>query len=225
MLISDIGFIRDLVAAIVVGYLLGSIPFAQMAARYSGLNIFATGSRNAGAANVFWNVGHRRGALVLAGDVAKGSLAVLFAYLINDAWPVALLAGTAAVFGHWKSVFSRFRGGDGMAPLMGVAVALTFAPAGLGIIAGLVTVILLWRSHLRSAAGLVTSCTVMLAISQYYETDDQLILALAGLAALVLWRTLIGHRRRTRTASAALNSEAGERVGESDLARAAQENQ
>ena len=67
--------IPRVLAAALVGYLLGSIPFAYLVARLKGIDIFATGSRRAGAANVFWQVGRRRGMLVFACDVVKGALA------------------------------------------------------------------------------------------------------------------------------------------------------
>ena len=73
------GFIllQKLLASLLVGYLLGSVPFAHLAARFKGVDIFATGNRRAGTANVFWNVSRRTGVMVFAADVAKGSLAVL----------------------------------------------------------------------------------------------------------------------------------------------------
>ncbi len=62
--------------AVAAGYLLGALPFAHIASRIRGIDVFSTGSTLAGTANVFFNVGHRTGALVLVGDVAKGSAAV-----------------------------------------------------------------------------------------------------------------------------------------------------
>ena len=59
--------IQKLLAAIVVGYLLGSIPLAHLMARRRGIDIFATGSTRAGTANIFWNISRRNGILVFAG--------------------------------------------------------------------------------------------------------------------------------------------------------------
>ena len=116
--------IPKVLSAVLVGYLLGSIPFARTAARLRGVDIFSTGSHMAGTANVFWNIGRWTGTLVFVGDVAKGSAAVVIAGLLEVPAPLILLVAAAAIFGHWMSVFARFRGGDGMAPLMGVTLAL-----------------------------------------------------------------------------------------------------
>ena len=124
--------VQQVLAAVLVGYLLGSIPFARTAARLRGVDIFATGSHMAGTANVFWNIGRRTGTLVFLGDVAKGAAAVVIAELLEVPGPLILLVGGAAIFGHWMSVFARFRGGDGMAPLMGITLALVPALAILG---------------------------------------------------------------------------------------------
>ena len=116
--------IQKVLSAVLVGYLLGSIPFARTAARLRGVDIFSTGSHMAGTANVFWNIGRWTGTLVFVGDVAKGSAAVVIAGLLEVPAPLILLVAAAAIFGHWMSVFARFRGGDGMAPLMGVTLAM-----------------------------------------------------------------------------------------------------
>jgi glycerol-3-phosphate acyltransferase PlsY len=190
--------IQKLLGAMLAGYLLGSIPFAYLAARYRGLDIFNTGSRTAGTANVFWNIGRRTGTLVFVGDVAKGSAAVLFAGLLDVSWSVALLAGGAAVLGHWKSVFSGFRGGDGMATLIGVTIALEPGMAAMGILIGTGVLLLLRRSPLRSTWGISACFIVMLGVSQYYQVDRDLVMGLVALAMLVLFRSMIGRRGRIR---------------------------
>ena len=190
--------IQTLLASILVGYLLGSIPFAYVAGRFRGVDIFSTGSRTAGAANVYWNIGRRTGTGVFVGDVAKGSAAIIIAQLLDVSGPLALLAGTAAVMGHWKSVFSGFRGGDGMATLMGVTLALAPSLAILGIVAGMAVVLLLWRSAFRSAWGIFTCFAVMLGLSQYYQMDRDLVVELSSLASLVLLRSVVTRRHRSR---------------------------
>ena len=122
---EELLLIQKLLAAIVVGYLLGSIPLAHLFARRRGIDIFATGSTRAGTANIFWNISRRNGVLVFSGDVIKGFLAIQFASLLGIPESAHILAGGAAVAGHWKSIFTRFRGGDGMVVLIGVTFALT----------------------------------------------------------------------------------------------------
>ena len=117
--------ILQLVASGVIGYLLGALPFAQWVSRYiKGVDIFNTGSTLAGTANVFWNVGRRSALLVFAGDVGKGSAAIAVAWALGIEAPWTLIAAAAAIVGHWVSVFSAFKGGDAMTPLIGVSAAL-----------------------------------------------------------------------------------------------------
>ena len=150
----DFPILPSFLAAVLAGYLLGSIPFALLAGKLQGVDVFRTGSRSAGTANVFWNVGRRVGIAVLVGDVAKASAAVLMAQFLGLPWPLVLVVGGACVLGHWNSVFSRFKGGDGMAALMGVAVTLEPVLTVLGAMAGACVLLLLWRSSLRGPAAL-----------------------------------------------------------------------
>jgi glycerol-3-phosphate acyltransferase PlsY len=186
---------QKLLASILVGYLLGSVPFAHLAARLKGVDIFKTGNRRAGTANVFWNVSRKIGVLVLIADVAKGSLAVTIGGLLGLQGPLLVLAGGASVVGHWKSVFTGFKGGDGMATLMGVTLTLTPVLALAGIAAGFVTVVLSWKSHLRSAGGIAACFTVLTALSIFFPEQRDLVFSLTALAALVLCHNLVVRRR------------------------------
>ncbi|MCH7841536.1 MAG: glycerol-3-phosphate acyltransferase [Chloroflexi bacterium] len=200
-MIEGLQQVQTMVLAVAAGYLLGALPFAHIASRIRGIDVFATGSTLAGTANVFFNVGHRTGALVLVGDVVKGAAAVFAAWALGVPPALILVAGGAAVVGHWKSVFTRFKGGDGMAPLMGVAVALMPALAVLGFAAGLATIVLMRRSALRSTWGVSVCFLVMLAISQYYQIERDIVSGLVVLASLVLLRSMFTRRRRLSIAS------------------------
>lgn len=205
---TDYLIIEKLIIALVAGYVLGSIPFAHAVAWVRGVDIFSTGNRKAGTANVFWNVGHRIGTLVFLGDISKGAAAVVIAQLLGLPEMLVLVAGGAAVLGHWKSVFSKFRGGDGMAPLMGVTIALVPDLALVGIAAGLVTMRVLWRTPLRSAWAIVICFNVMLGISQYYSIDRDLVGGMVVLASLVLLRSIYSRRRRAHAFSGMSDEEA-----------------
>lgn len=189
---------QNVVSAIVVSYLLGALPFAHLAGRFKGVDVFSTGNTLAGTANVFFNVGHRTGVLVFLGDVSKGAAAVVTASLLDISGPWALATGGAAVLGHWKSIFSSFRGGDGMAPLMGVALAIAPALAALGALVGLATIGLMWRSSLRSTWGICACFVVVLGVSQYYQLERGQNSGLFVLATFVLLRSLFTRRRRGR---------------------------
>ena len=190
--------IEKLIASFLVGYLLGSVPFAQVAARLNGMDIFRTGSHKAGTANVFWNVGRRTGAAVLLGDVVKGVLAVAIARLLGLDGLLLLLPAGAAILGHWNSIFTRFRGGDGMATLLGASLALAPVLAVLGIAVGSGVVLALRRSPSRSACGITTCFTVILVLSLYANANQGMALGLAGLAGAVLWHSIVRQRNAGR---------------------------
>jgi len=192
----DFDLMERALVAIFIGYLLGSIPFAPLAGRLKGVDVFTTGSRNAGTANVFFNIGRRIGLLVFVGDVAKGALAIIIAWSLAVTGPLVLLVGAAALLGHWKSLFAGFRGGDGMATMIGLFVTLVPPLGLLGLASGTAVVLLRRRSAFRSAWGMAFSMLVMLSLSLYYQIDRPMVMGLAGLAMLVLSRSIIGHQRR-----------------------------
>ena len=115
-----------LLVALVVGYLLGSIPFGLMLTRLGGAgDIRSIGSGNIGATNVL-RTGRKGLALAtLLFDLLKGFLPVL----LFQRWgglEAGLLAGLGAVVGHCFPVWLRFRGGKGVATAAGVMLALSW---------------------------------------------------------------------------------------------------
>jgi len=209
-MIDNLQILLNMILAVTAGYFLGALPFAHIASRIRGVDVFSTGSTLAGTANVFFNVGHRTGAIVFVGDVAKGAAAVSAAWALGAPPALILVTGSAAVVGHWKSVFTGFRGGDGMAPLIGVSLALMPALAVLGVAAGLATVILIRHSPLRSTWGISACFMVMLAASQYYQIERDLVTGLVILASLVLLRSMFTRRRRLSVQSHPVNRDTGE---------------
>lgn len=115
---------------VVVGYLLGSVPFGVIVARVLNLgDLRKIGSGNIGATNVL-RTGNRGAALAtLLLDAAKGALAVLLARWAAGE-EAAQLAGLAAFLGHCFPVWLRLRGGKGVATFLGVMLALAW-PVGL----------------------------------------------------------------------------------------------
>ena len=193
-----------LIASGVIGYLLGALPFAQWVSRYiKGVDIFSTGTTLAGTANVFWNVGRRSALLVFAGDVGKGSAAIAVAWALGIEAPLTLLAASAAIVGHWASIFSSFRGGDAMTPLIGVSVALVPVLTVLAAVVGVATVLLLRNHNLRSSWGICTGFLLMLGLCLAYDLEPgltanaeiQLVIGLTTLAALVLLRSMVVRHR------------------------------
>lgn len=116
---------EKVIVAIVLGYLLGSIPFAYIAGRLvKGIDIRTVGTKNMGAHNVMLEVGRLVGIAVLILDAGKGALPVLAAHWLDLPDWAALLAGIAAVLGHNFPIFLGFDDGRGMATSVGIVLAL-----------------------------------------------------------------------------------------------------
>lgn len=118
-----------MLAAALMGYLLGSIPFGLLLTRFAGLgDIRAIGSGNIGATNVLRTGNKGLAAATLALDLLKGTLAVIAAGVI---WSpgAALIAGVAAFLGHLFPVWLKFQGGKGVATYIGVLLAWTWTGA------------------------------------------------------------------------------------------------
>ena len=118
--------ILDVILAIILGYLIGSIPNGYLIARLKGIDITQVESGRTGGTNVSRALGWRYGVLVGALDILKGTVAVVLARAIFGNHPdiYAALAGGFAVIGHNWSVFLGFRGGAGGATAAGALLGL-----------------------------------------------------------------------------------------------------
>jgi glycerol-3-phosphate acyltransferase PlsY len=108
-------------------YVLGSIPFGVILARwFGGTDVRKAGSGNIGATNVARVVGPLAGILTLVLDMAKGAAAVLLAeWVSNDSGIWMIVAGFAALVGHCFPIWLKFKGGKGVATAAGVFVVLS----------------------------------------------------------------------------------------------------
>ena len=114
----------DVLGALVVGYLFGSIPSGYLLARAAGLgDVRKIGSGNIGATNVLRTGNKGLAALTLILDALKGTLPVLLASHYLGLYP-ALLAGLGAFLGHLFPVWLGFKGGKGVATYLGVLIGL-----------------------------------------------------------------------------------------------------
>jgi acyl phosphate:glycerol-3-phosphate acyltransferase len=174
----------DLLSALVFGYVLGSIPFGVILTRMAGAgNLHEIGSGGTGATNVLRTGRKGLAAATLLLDLAKGVAVVLVARAI---WPgTEHWAGLAAVIGHCLPVWLRFRGGKGVATLMGVALGLAW-PVGLAF--AVVWLGMLAITRISSAGGM--SAAVAAPLAAYGLGWPHYALALAVMAAFVLWRHL-----------------------------------
>lgn len=119
-----------------VGYLLGSLPFGYLVAKAHGVDIFKAGSGNPGATNVKRVLGAKAGNMVFALDALKGAVAAGWPMLpflhAPDARMMGLVGVIAAVLGHSFSVFTKFKGGKGVATAAGGLVVLMPISCGIG---------------------------------------------------------------------------------------------
>src|SRR5882672_7283039 len=117
-----------------IAYLLGSIPCGYLIVKLKeGRDVRSSGSGNIGATNVLRTAGHGSAVLTLLLAAAKGYLAVWFAgSSSHDAPQTIALAAMAAVLGHLFPVFLRFKGGKGVATVLGVFLYVSTIPILIG---------------------------------------------------------------------------------------------
>ncbi len=175
------------ILALILSYVVGSVPTGLWLGRWlCGVDIRQHGSKNIGATNALRVLGKKMGALALAGDMAKGVVAVLvFARL--SPWPHAtLLCGLAAIVGHTGSVFLKFRGGKGIATSAGVFASLCPIPTAIAVATFAALV------GLTRMVSVGSICAALaLAMSVWALSDDWPMRALAS--AVALW-VIVRHR-------------------------------
>ena len=175
---------------ILLGYAIGSVPFAFLLARRAGIDVRVAGSGNVGAANVLRTSGPQLGVTVMALDIVKGAATVLAAYAAVGSIQSMAAAGAAAVVGHIYPIWLRFHGGKGvavaagafavLAPLATVAATLVFVTA-----VGLTRVISL---------GSVAATIALPPAAWVAGAPTSVLIAASGIASLILFR----HRGNVR---------------------------
>ena len=142
---------------LIVGYLLGSIPFGLILTRLAGSDdIRNVGSGNIGATNVLRTGRKGLAVATLVGDMLKGTAAVVLVnWFTGSEMPeYGLAAGAGAVFGHVYPIWLKFKGGKGVATYIGVLIAVSWPiAAAFGVIWGAVAAL----TRYSSLSGLVAS--------------------------------------------------------------------
>tara|TARA_A100000164_G_scaffold299559_1_gene274269 strand:+ start:223 stop:852 length:630 start_codon:yes stop_codon:yes gene_type:complete len=166
-----------------IGYGLGSVPFGLLLVKLMKLgNLRQIGSGNIGATNVLRTGNKIAAALTLLLDGGKGALAVLFAHsFAGDA--TAQIAGLFAMFGHCYPAWLFFKGGKGVATLLGVLLALNFT-VGIASCATWISITILKRISSLSALVAVVSSILW---SIVFEQQSLIALCII-LNVLVFWR-------------------------------------
>jgi glycerol-3-phosphate acyltransferase PlsY len=173
---------QETLFALALGYLLGSIPFGLILTRLAGKgDVRDIGSGNIGATNVLRTGSKPLAALTLILDCLKATAAVLIAQrLWGTQWgPVA---GGAALIGHLYPVWLKFKGGKGVATLLGVLIPLL--PVAAAVYAA-VWILLLLTIRISSVAGMAAAISAPVTAAILHSP---LLPMLLGFALLVLWK-------------------------------------
>jgi len=174
-------------ALILIGaYLIGSIPFSYLVAKWRGIDVRTVGSGNVGATNVMRSAGTVPGLVAFALDAAKGAVAVLVAQRLTREPGVPAAAALAAVVGHIFPVWLRFKGGKGVATGAGAFVPLAPLAAGLAVLAFAIVTGLTRYVSLGSILGATT-----LAVLAFATQPDA---AVAWMAAACSALIIVKHR-------------------------------
>lgn len=168
--------------SLVLGYLLGAIPFGVLLTRVAGAgDLRAIGSGNIGATNVLRTGRKGLAAATLLLDLLKGAAAV---WIVGAAWPGhELLAAAGAFLGHCYPVWLKFNGGKGVATLMGICLALHWP---IGLVFAIVWLGLLFSLRISSVAGILAAVSAPVSAALFGRFD--LVLLLIALALICIWK-------------------------------------
>jgi glycerol-3-phosphate acyltransferase PlsY len=168
--------------ALLLGYLLGSIPFGLVLTRLAGGgDLRAVGSGNIGATNVLRTGRKGLAAATLLLDGAKGAVAVLVAQYINPDYGV--LGAAAAFFGHCYPVWLGFKGGKGVATYAGIALALLWP---VGLVYAAVWIGTLAITRYSSLSGLLAAIAVPVAVAWWGNVEVAALFM--ALTLVVVWK-------------------------------------
>ena len=193
---------RLMVPWILLGYAVGSVPFAYLLARRAGIDVRVAGSGNVGAANVLRTTGTPLGLTVMILDVGKGAATVLAAYAGAGSATAMAAAGAAAIVGHIYPVWLRFHGGKGVAVAAGVFSVL--APLAAMLAAG-VFFATVWLTRIVSLGSVAATLTLP-SVAWLAGSPPPVLAAAIGSGTLILFR----HRANLRRIAAGTERRMGE---------------
>lgn len=185
-----------IIALILGAYFLGSIPTSVwIGKRFYGIDVREFGSGNAGATNTFRVLGKRAGIPVLIIDILKGYLATLLAYLSsfqfdsNSFINLQLSLGIAAIVGHVFPIFAGFRGGKGVATILGVVICLTPITSALVLIVFLIVLI---STRYVSLSSIIAGISFPIFLNIVLKNQNQTLLVFSVIVSFLL---LITHKK------------------------------
>ncbi len=136
---------------ILASYLIGSISFAGIIARFKKIDLKANGTKNPGATNVYRMIGPFYGIFTGVLDFSKGFIPTYLAkYIFEFDFSLVIMIALSIIVGHNWSIFNNFAGGRGLATSMGTLAAIEFYPALIAfIIGGSISLFLLKYFHIK----------------------------------------------------------------------------
>ncbi len=181
---------------IILAYLIGSIPTAVWIGKFFyNIDVREFGSGNAGATNTFRVLGQKAGIPVLIIDILKGSLAVSAAFLstydfVSDEFiNLQLVLGIAALVGHIFPVFAGFRGGKGVATILGIVICILPLSCCLSL---LVFIIVLFASRMVSLSSMLAGISFPFFLHFVFHNTNSILTIFSVVVALLL---IVTHRK------------------------------
>lgn len=167
--------------AIAIGYVIGSIPVADIVSRRAGApNLRDVGDKNPG----FWNsrsvLSRNQSLTIFVGDLLKGVLAVAIAQELSATWQVWFVAAAAAMIGHAWPLFARFQGGRSVLTWVGAAIVLSPLPAAFSVL-----MFLLFWAATRDVRHGVRIGVVLYPLSQWYADGPWFAAATGALMSII----------------------------------------
>ena len=176
---------------LLVAYLVGSIPSAVWVGRtFYNIDVREYGSGNAGATNTFRVLGRKPGIVVLIMDILKGFLAVKLAFIMGDYDSQSpefidfeLALAVCGIMGHIFPVFVGFRGGKGVATMLGILIGIHPQAA---LICALSFIVTLYLSGYVSLSSMVSGIVFPVVIMVFYSTNSSINIFSLAVAILIL---------------------------------------
>lgn len=164
---------------ILIAYLLGSVPTAVWYGKtFHNIDVREHGSGNAGATNTLRVLGNKAGFIVLFIDMLKGFIATNLVYFTeyskadSQFFKVQMVLGVVAVIGHVFPLFANFRGGKGIATIVGLAIALDYRIA---LICTVLFIIIVWGTKYISVGSMSGAVAAAMLSFYFYGTDQPIV--------------------------------------------------
>lgn len=184
---------------VLIAYLLGSIPTSVWIGKtFYNIDVREFGSGNAGATNTFRVLGRSAGIPVLIIDIIKGTLSVALSYFSsfeigsNAFVDLQLALGVAALIGHIFPVFAGFRGGKGVATILGIVICIVPTACALSL---LVFLICLLSSRIVSLSSMLAGVSFPIFLNLVLGNNNPILLVFSIIVALLL---IVTHRKNIK---------------------------